>query len=173
MRFTTIVRAVIAVSLTLAAGTGVLAAPVSSASAPSSAAVENTEGDGYAFALSINDAANEGNVTVDGGLPGLPWLSHIRCIPNFYRGKKVSPVERERLLGCYKKFQEKGEWISKMTKCPDTRRYFQSWGHHWDSPPDCYNACKSCFENSVFDQAANFRCFKYEGITARCHVTYE
>ncbi|KAI0884898.1 uncharacterized protein GGS22DRAFT_189111 [Annulohypoxylon maeteangense] len=169
MRFITIARTVLAASAVLAVGGAVSqAAPIS----PFSTA-NNTEGSASVSALSYNETVDEGNVTVYKGIDGLPWLSHITCKRNFFNEKQLTPEERERMLGCYKDFQDKGQWVGQMTKCNDTKRYFQSWGHHWDSPPDCWNACKGCFEDAVFDQAANFRCWKYEGFSARCHVTYE
>ncbi|KAI2464596.1 hypothetical protein F4781DRAFT_436254 [Annulohypoxylon bovei var. microspora] len=161
MYFTAFARAII---LILAAGAASLAAPSTPAAGDASRG---------ASALSYNSTAGAGNVTINKAIPGLPFLSHIRCEPNFAHGRKVTPVERELLIGCYKMFASTERWLDRMTNCPLTRRYFQTWGHHWDSPPDCYNACKECFQDAVFDQAANLRCSKYEGISARCHVTYE
>ncbi|KAI1454796.1 hypothetical protein F4805DRAFT_477284 [Annulohypoxylon moriforme] len=171
MRLATIARAVLAASMILAAGGAVSqAAPVLPAPAPQPPAANNTEGgaeDGaFASAYLYNGTADDGNVTTDA-------FSHIRCIQNFFKQKPVEAEEGERLIECYRKYQDKGQWLGKMTKCNGTRKYFQSWGHHWLSAPDCWNACKACFRQAVLDQAGNMRCFKYEGLTARCAFTYE
>ncbi|KAI1444300.1 hypothetical protein F5Y02DRAFT_419159 [Annulohypoxylon stygium] len=172
MRFTTITRAAIAVLAVATAGS--LAAPISPDGTPPIPELNITEMENGTFILEApynnGTAMNETEIM---GIPPPAGLSHLKCIRNFFRNKKLSPVERESMIGCYKEFEARGEWIGRMTKCNETRRYFQAWGHHWDSPPDCWNACKNCFQSSVFDLVGNLRCLKFEGLTARCSVTYE
>ncbi|KAI1101417.1 hypothetical protein F4804DRAFT_347727 [Jackrogersella minutella] len=142
---------------------GALSAAVPSATAPPAL------GRSSRSALSGNGTEASGNATAEGGIP---FLGHIKCIPNFMNGTALTPDEKFVMLGCYPTLWRWG-WISRMVNCPQTNRYFQSWGHHWNSPEDCMNACHECFVDAVADGAANLRCFKYEGITARCHFTYE
>ncbi|KAI1091446.1 hypothetical protein F5B19DRAFT_493362 [Rostrohypoxylon terebratum] len=172
MRFTAITRATIAVLAV--AGAGTLATPISSDGTPPIPELNITEIENGTSVPEVPYNITTSNGTeITGGIPPPPWLAHLKCIPNFFRNKRLSHAEQQRIMGCYEDYLERGEWIDRMTKCRGTRRYFQAWGHHWDSPVDCWNACQMCFESAVYERAGNLRCFKFEGLTARCAVTYE
>ncbi|KAI2617483.1 hypothetical protein GGR54DRAFT_208828 [Hypoxylon sp. NC1633] len=111
-----------------------------------------------------------GNATTD-GTEGPPLLTRYRCHPNFQLGDKLSYDDTWLLKDCYK-WMLHGHWVKDPERCVGTDKFLQSYGHHWQNPDDCTNACRECIEGAIGAGIPNARCYKSAGVSAECNVMY-
>ncbi|OTA90633.1 hypothetical protein M434DRAFT_13829 [Hypoxylon sp. CO27-5] len=132
-----------------------------------------------------------GNTTSSYGV----FPSVLRCLPNFGPGVNLTDSEAISMETCFNNtfshyqacpyiithnlYYDKSltiraaSWYEKAYPCPQTNRFFQIWGHHWNQPEHCWAACNECILDSIRNKTANVACDKAEGVMALCHITYD
>ncbi|OTA65058.1 hypothetical protein K449DRAFT_463194 [Hypoxylon sp. EC38] len=110
-----------------------------------------------------------GNTTSSYGV----FPSVLRCLPNFGPGVNLTDSEAISMENCFNNTFSHSSWYEKAYPCPQTNRFFQIWGHHWNQPEHCWAACNECILDSIRNKTANVACDKAEGVMALCHITYD
>ncbi|KAI1471651.1 uncharacterized protein F4812DRAFT_187826 [Daldinia caldariorum] len=103
--------------------------------------------------------------------PHDPFTDDSYCHIQIAPGPNLTEDEKAPLMECYNTIL-RGAWLDQWYHCDNTYRYFKSFGASWNSPDDCYNACKRCFISALHANAANWYCFQIAGFLAQCNVRY-